>query len=248
MSPSFEARTLARLASAGLALVLVVVLASAAIRLGQAAAPPFSNAALLALRAVHRTAASLEVLAVTWLGWLAWRARFERPQLAAGVALAVVLTAVLSVIGILAGQNPPPAAALANMLGGLSLAAAFAWLCGTLRPPVAPAARFVAGIAALLGLQCLLGARLSILPGAAASPALPAHAMLGIALTAFCGWIALRSTRPAQRKALLTAVLVVPVLGFTALQYESSLAAALLHAAAAALLVVGAAYGRLRPA
>lgn len=245
-SPPPEARTLARLALTGLALVLTVVLVSAAIRLGQAATPPLGEPTLFALRAAHRTAASLEVLVVLWLGWLAWRARLERPPFATGVAVAIALTAALSLVGILAGQNPRPAAALANVLGGLALAAVFAWLAGSLRRPAAPLAHVASVAAALLALQCLLGACLSVLPGAVASLALPIHAMLGIVVTALAGWLALRNQSPAPRRALFIGALVVPTAGFTALQLEFSLTAALAHAAAAALLVVVAAYSRLR--
>src|SRR6185369_2380539 len=104
MRPQPEARRLAILASAGLGLVLLVVLVSVAIRLGQAATPPLGAGAMLALRAMHRSAASLEVLVVLWLAWLAWRGRSARPAFARGGALALAITLFLSVLGIAAGQ------------------------------------------------------------------------------------------------------------------------------------------------
>ena len=232
------------LASVCLWLVLLVVVVSVAIRLGQAATPPLAAGELLALRAVHRTAASLEVLAMLWLAGLAWRARFERPVFARGAALAGALTLALSVLGIAAGQNPQPAAALGNLLGGLALAAVFARLIGDLRPcaTTAPALAVRLG-GALLVVQCLLGAGLSLYGPALASQAmLPAHAMIGLALAASALWLARRGKPPVARAAGFALALAVPVAGFTALHYEFSPSAAFAHAAAAALLLIAAVY------
>lgn len=243
-----EARRLMALASACLGLVLVVVVVSVAIRLGQAATPSLAAGELLALRAVHRTAASLEVLAMLWLAGLAWRARFERPAFARGAALAGALTLALSVLGIAAGQNPPAAAALGNLLGGLGLAAVFAWLIGDLRPSAATAPALAVRLGgAMLAVQCLLGAGLSLYGPALASQAmLPAHAMIGVVLAAGAAWLAPRGGPPVARAAGVALALAVPVAGFTALQYEFSPAAAFAHAAAAALLVIAAACARPR--
>ena len=242
--PQPEARRLAILAAAGLGLVLLVVLVSVAIRLGQSAAPPLGASAMLALRVVHRTAASLEVLVMLRLTWLAWRGRGERPAFARGAALALAITLALSVLGIAAGQSPPPLAVLGNLMGGLALAATFAWLAGSLYPGAAVAsARLVALATALIAVQCLLGARLAIFPGAASSPALPAHAELGLVLAAALAWLALRGGRPARRAAGLGVALIVPLAGLNALQFDS-LVAAFAHAAAAALFVIAAAWMR----
>ena len=247
MRPQPEARRLAILASAGLGLVLLVVLVSVAIRLGQAATPPLGAGAMLALRAMHRSAASLEVLVVLWLAWLAWRGRSARPAFARGGALALAITLFLSVLGIAAGQSPPPLAAFGNLLGGLALAVTFAWLAGRLRGNAvrAPALMITVG-GALLALQCLLGARLSVFEGAAGSPALPAHAILSLLLASLVWLSALRSERPAWRKAGIALALIVPLTGFTALHFEFSRTAAFVHAAAAVLLVATAAYAHAR--
>ena len=235
--------------AAGLALVFAVVLLSAAIRLGQAAVPRLGEGMLLMLRALHRAAASLEVLAAAWLAWFAWRVRAERPALARGVALAVFITVALSVLGVVAGRTPPPAAAAGNLLGGLALAAVFAWILGVLRQPTGRAADYVvAGVAVLLAVQCLLGARLAVFPAAAASPALPAHAMLGILLACGAAWFARGIGHARLRSAGFTLALLVPLAGFTVLHFEHSAGAAFAHAIVAALLVVAAAYTRLRPA
>jgi len=236
-------------AATGLALVFAVVLLSAAIRLGQAAAPPLSDGMLLMLRALHRATASLEVLVAAWLAWFAWRARAERPALARSVALAAAITVALSLLGIVAGRTPPPAAAAGNLLGGLGLAAVFAWMLGVLRQPAGRAADYVvAGGAVLLAVQCLLGARLAVFPAAAASPALPAHGILGILLACGAAWFARGISSARQRVAGFALALLVPLAGFTALHFEHSAAAAFAHAGVAALLVVAAAYTRLRPA
>jgi hypothetical protein len=228
--------------------VLAVVLLSAAIRLGQAAAPPIGDGALQWLRGLHRAAASLEVLIALWLSRFGWRMRAERPALARGVALIAVITVALSVLGIVAGRTPPPAAAMGNLLGGLALAAAFAWLLGALRPPAGQAASRIAWVwAALLVAQCLLGARLAVFPGAASWVALPAHAQLGVVLAAGGAWLALHTGNRPRRRAGFALALLVPVAGFTALHFEHSWSAAFAHAAAAAALVAAAAYTRLRP-
>jgi len=178
-----------------------------------------------------------------------WRSREERPMLARGVALALAVTLGLSVLGIVAGRTPPPEAAVGNLLGGLALAALFAWALRELREPAAQAAGFVVVCGVLLlAAQCLLGALLSISAPAAASPTLPVHAMVGIVLASGAAWLALRVAQARRRRAGFVLAMLVPAAGFTALHYETSAGAAFAHAAVAVLLVVAAAYTRLRPA
>lgn len=213
-----------RAAALGLALLLTVVVVAAAIRL---------EIGIPGLRIVHRIAASLEVLVVLWLAWMAWR----RPA----VLLALGLTALLSVVGILAGQQPPPAAAAVNLLGGLALAATFAWLLGKSRPgPDARGWGLTPIFLLLLAAQAALGAWLSIL--ALYSAALPAHAMLGLILAALLSWLV------RGRPLLAALALAAPLAGFTALHYEYSALAALAHAAAAAALLAASAYALARAA
>ncbi|HEX9183595.1 MAG TPA: hypothetical protein VF876_10080, partial [Burkholderiales bacterium] len=138
-----EAR-ITKAAWAGLGLVLIVIVFSVAIRIGEDSA----GAGLMrALRGVHRVSASAEVLAAIALAWLAWRR-----------SLAVAaLTIFLSVLGILAGQKPPPLAALGNLLGGLALAAAFAWVLGRTHGVVPhDKARLGHVVAAVFVVQCAL--------------------------------------------------------------------------------------------
>lgn len=207
----------------GVALVLAVVVAAAGIRL---------ESGIPGLRIVHRIAASLEVIVVLWLAWMAWR----QPA----VLLALALTALLSVVGIIGGQEPPPAIAAVNLLGGLALAATFAWILGKEQSGPFRGKRVLTPFLGLLALQIALGAWLSIVDRF--GMALPAHGMLGVALAALLVWFA------KGRPVLQMLALAAPLAGFTALHYEYSTAAALVHAAAAALLVCAAAYAHGRGA
>lgn len=228
MSARPEAR-FAAAAATGLGLVLLVMVVSVAIRLD---AEP-----LFALRGVHRAAASLEVLAALALLWLAWR----------NALLVIALTVFLSVLGIAAGQKPPPLAALGNLLGGLALAAAFARALGRAHGPRPQgSSRLAWSAAALFALQCALGAWLSLFAEELWSWALLAHAALGLTLAAGAAWLALRLARAAQRFALLGIALAAPAAGAASALFGQPLGASLAHAAAAALLVAAAAYAHAR--
>lgn len=233
-------RRLAVAAALALGLVLAVVFASAAIRLGASVDSPsaFSTAVL---RIIHRSAASLEVAVVAWLGWMAWRARGVRPVVFRAALLGIGLSAFLSVVGIAAGQNPPPAGAAANLLGGLALTALFAWLLGTLNRHSGQAGLTLAStICVLLAIQLALGAWLSIVdrPGIA----LPVHALLAMALAALVGWVGLARARGPAGRALFALALAAPIAGFTSLHYDDSAGAALIHTALAAMLLASTAY------
>jgi len=215
-----------------LGLVLAVVVAAAGIRL---------EIGLPGVRVVHRGAASLEVIAVLWLGWMTWRARADRLAVFRAALLVIGLSAFLSVVGIAAGQNPPPAGAAANLLGGLALAAVLAWLIGRLDRDAGGLGLALTALAGvLLAIQLALGARLAIMERYVA--ALPAHGLLAMALAGLLGWIGLARVRGAAGKALFALALVAPVAGFTALHYEYSALAALAHALAAVLLLTAAAF------
>lgn len=231
-------------AATALGLVLAVVFAAAAIRL---------ETGVPGLRIVHRIAASLEVIVVLWLGWITWRARATQPGRCGAALLAIVLTALLSTVGIATGRNPPPAAVALNLLGGLMLAAVLAWILGAggkwgQTPSVRRSPEcsrkgsdpiFMVA-AALMAIQLALGARLSIIERY--SPVLPVHALLAMALAALVAWVAAARIRGAAGNALFALALAAPMAGFTALQYEWSAGAALTHSAAAALLAVSTAF------
>lgn len=232
--PSLEGR-LKLAAALGLGLVLAVVVAAAGIRLGTG---------YPGLRVVHRIAASLEVVVVLWLGWMAWRARGAQPRVFRVALIALALTAILSVIGIAAGQQPPPAAAATNLLGGLTLSVCFAWILGIFDR----SAHFALAlpVAMLLAIQVSLGAWLSIVDRV--HMALPLHGISAIALAAALSWIALARIGGALGKGLFALALAAPLAGFSALHADHSAGAALVHAAAAALLVVSTAYALSRGA
>ena len=216
--------------------MLVVVFVSAAIRLNAAGIEPMLGASgLAALRGVHRTAASLEVLAALWLAWVAWRE----------AGLILVLTVLLSLLGIVAGRTPTPLQSLGNLLGGLALAVAFAWALGRNGPGKSGLTPFL--LLALLALQALIGGRLSIFSRVEV-PALPAHALLGLGLAALFGWLALARTGGTLGRGLFLLALAAPVTGFTALEHPYSPVPALVHAAAVAFFIATAAFALSRKA
>lgn len=228
-------------AALGLGLILTVVVAAAGIRLG-----------FPGLRIVHRMAASLEVIAVLWLGWMAWRTRADRLGVLRAALLAIGLTAFLSVVGIAAGQNPPLAGAAANLLGGLALVAVFAWTFGRSEKgnraltPISIVTPILLLVAVLLAIQLAIGARLSLVERYAA--ALPVHGVLAVVLAAFLGWVGLARMRGPAGRAVFAFALAAALAGFTSLHYEYSAFAALAHAVAAALFLAATAYALGRAA
>jgi hypothetical protein len=223
------------LAAAALGLVLAVLAASAAIRLGQAL-PGFPAGPV---RALHRVAASLEVLAMLGLAWLAWRRR--------SVVVAGALTVFLSILGIAAGQPPPPAAAAGNLLGGLALLAAFAWILGSVDRKELPYPRRIASWTVLLLLaQCLLGAWIAILAPRLWTPALIFHWLVGVALVCGALWLAFL-TRSGTLKFMLVAVAALALAsGYAAIIFDRPFGAALVHAVAGACFVAAAVFARAR--
>lgn len=219
------------------------MLASAAIRLNAAGIEPMLGASgLAALRAVHRVAASLEVLAALWLASVAWRS--------SGRLIAVVLglTVFLSLLGIVAGKTPTPLQSLGNLLGGLALAAAFAWALGKKRSGTFFDKRFLTPfLLVALALQILAGARLALY-GRVELPALPLHAMLGLALAALYGWLALARIGGGLGTVLFVLALAAPAAGFTALEHPYSAVPSLAHAAIVALFAAAAAFALSRNA
>ena len=210
------------LAAAALALVLTVVAASAAIRLGA------QEPALGALRLAHRSAATLEVFLLGALAWLAWRSRHFSPPLVAAIALTVLLSA----IGIAAGQAPAPAAAAGNILGGLALAACFAALLARGAPQP---------VLGMLVVQCALGAWLSLTWRDNPLALLTGHALVGMALLAYC----LR-LQPTPLRVLLA--VAVGASGAAAALFDRAFAPALAHSIAVAFLVAAAAMAFRRAA
>jgi hypothetical protein len=219
------------LAAASLALVLVVVFASAAIRLsGQDL-----GSWLPLVRGTHRASASLATLLILGLAWFAWRAGRRPP-----VVLLVALTAGLSVLGAATGIAPPPWAQAGNLLGGLALAVLLAWLLGLKEGRVLR----VSPYAGLFAVQLLLGAWIAIFAEELWTPVLFAHVLLGLALAGGAAWLFLRKAR------LLFSLLaiIVPASGAASALLGLPLGATLAHAASVALLACAAAYAHARAA
>ena len=223
------AAALRRLTAASLALVLAVVVASAAIRLFN----QDLGALLPVVRGVHRVSASAAALSILAAGWLAWRG--GRRPLAAAVVLLMIG---LSVLGAATGTAPPPAAQAGNLLGGLALAALLAWL---LEAKERLSGRDLLWIA-LICTQAVLGAWLAIFAEELWSLPLIAHATLGLALAAAFALLALQARLFIQ---ILLAV-AVPVTGIAAALLGQPLAASFAHAAAVALLIAAAAWSHAR--
>jgi len=221
------------LTAASLALVVVVVLASALIRL----AGEELGGALAFVRGVHRVAASAAALTILGAGWYGWREGRR-----ARAALVVVVMLALSALGAATGTEPPPLAAAGNLLGGLLLATLLAWWLGRdARRGGEPLLHAVAGLALA---QALLGAWSTIFEANEVwTAALLAHATLGLATAGLAGWVALR----ARAWGLLALAAAAPLAGLVSALLDAPTPAALAHAAAAALLVVAAAnaHGRL---
>jgi hypothetical protein len=147
------------------------------------------------------------------------------------VLLALALTAILSVAGIIGGQQPPPRIAALNLLGGLALAGTFAWILRKKGSgPFSGKRVLTPFLLVVVGAQLALGTWLSIVDRFGMALAL--HGLLAIALTAALLWHS--RTRPL----LVVVAAAAPLAGFTALHFEYSALAALVHAMTAALLVV----------
>lgn len=216
---------------AGLAavLTLVVVAASAVIRLGGSEL----GDAMAVARGVHRAAASLAALLVLALFWRALRL----VELRRAAFVALVLMLALSAVGWATGTRPPPAAALFNQLGGIALAALLAWLAGRAAGgdrieearPLAHAALLFAT------LQVVFGAALTQLGPPLPVALLVAHAVSGLAAAAVGAALGVRL--PARGTMVLAAAALAPLAGMLSALPAPAIVIQVGHAAAAALLV-----------
>ncbi len=192
-------RLLPRLAGACAVLVLVVVAASAYLRLAQAGfscadwpacygqlAANQSAMALEALsfwaRVMHRLAATGVTVLVLCLVVLAYRLRLAYSRLwrLSGVALA--LTLFLAVLGFWTSGNRYPAITLGNLLGGMALLAIL-WRLRTTVPDAAPSAPIPPTLlvlaAVLLALQVALGGLVSASFAGLSCPGFPGCGAVG---------------------------------------------------------------------
>jgi hypothetical protein len=222
-------RALRALATGSLALVLVVIVASAFIRLSQ----QDLGAWMPLVRGTHRASASLATLLILCVCSLAWRAGRRALAVAIGV-----LTIALSILGAATGISPPPAAQAGNLLGGLVLAALLARL-------VFPASAIWGAFLLVLAVQIGLGAWLSMFADELWSWTLLVHAVLGSGLAAVLVRAALRQPRPGERVALVALALAVPAAGAAAALFGVPLTAAVAHTTAVAALAMAAASVRI---
>jgi heme a synthase len=150
------ARVLARSATAGAVLVFIVLVASAFLRLAQAAeAWPD---AIVVVRFAHRIAAAGVGFLVLVIAVVCWSVRRRQPGEAMAAAGLVALTIFLSVLGRATPGSELPAVTLGNLLGGMAMMGLLWWL--------------------------RLGAREIRLPPHAASPEASAFGWMGVALLA----------------------------------------------------------------
>lgn len=232
---------------AGLAafLTLVVVAASAAIRL---AAQELGDD-LLRVRGVHRTAASLAAILVIVVFVAALRNR--RSRTAASAALVLMLA--LSAVGWATGTQPPPAAALFNQLGGVALAALLAWLAGRAATGSSGTEvdRSLAMTAVLFAaLQIVFGALLVLLGPPSAIALLVAHAVFGLTAAASGAALGVSLWRTGDGRlgaGLLLCAALAPLFGVAMVLPAPAIVMQVGHAAAGALLLVAAAnaHGRM---
>jgi cytochrome c oxidase assembly protein subunit 15 len=181
-----------RLVSVALALVLVITLSSAFIRLSQSglscrdwptcygaqievpAAAPAETAPIFVARVLHRIAASATgvlLLAIAVLGWRRWRNDSRR-------AVAVVLVVLAGLLAWLGKYTPStlPAVTLGNLLGGMALLGLLAWLRQSDargETPQAQPRRWILVALALVALQIALGGLIGARHAALACTGLP---------------------------------------------------------------------------
>ncbi|HEX6020272.1 MAG TPA: hypothetical protein VFZ28_19420 [Burkholderiaceae bacterium] len=243
------------------ALVLVVCLCSAALRLSGAAgctpapeclapaggavaaAGPPADAApgwQRALRLTHRITASLAGLVFLFIVAFGF-ARWSIGERVAGLSL-LVLTLALALVGRIT-PSPSAAVALTNLLGGQLLLAALAWL---LAPRAAPGARWLGWPLFAAALLLAATGSLAGLYAVARTGWLTGHAVLGVAVAAVLAAAAWRLRRArgasgATLAATATAVAAAAagVLGLVLLQPAAPWPAALAHSAGGGLVLAG---------
>ena len=267
MLPPNRLRAARAIALACVLLMLLVVIASAWLRLAQprpacgdwpgcrsAAQPVLASAApallgdtrvLALVRAIHRVAASTVLLLVIALVAVALAQRPRAPTLGRRALVMLALTLALAVLGVVTAGARSAAVLLGNLLGGfVLLAVAWAALRGLHDRP-APAATLARWATA--GALCwLLQAALGALAGARMVDAAP-FVHLGLALLAgpwalVVGWEARRQGQVFEGRALMALALLQFVLGASAAVNAAAPALVLLHNTAAALgvaLLVG---------
>jgi len=181
--------SLPRLVAAALLLAFAIIVSSAFIRLSQYGLscadwpacygrlpPGAEDSAVFAARVIHRitaSAAGILFIVIVAFGWSRWRKPSQR---AVGVAL-LALAGFLAWLGRYT-PSPLPAVMLANLLGGVALAALLAWLfLADAEGTASPRLRVWTWTAlALVTLQIALGGLIGARLAALDCPGLPACA------------------------------------------------------------------------
>lgn len=221
-----------------LALMFVVVAASATIRFSLAVDPA---AALPIARGVHRAAATLTAVAVLVLTILALRRPALRTPLGLPATAALGVTLALSALGVATGTTPPPIAQFANLYGGLMLLALLAWLAGRARGaaagslPNASDADKLTRLAriglALAVVQGGFGAALATVWEPSDAIALSAHVFTGLAAAALASALGIRLAGAGIPigLGLIACAMLAPLAGTVSALLDLGPAAALVH-------------------
>lgn len=172
------ARVLDRSATAGAVLVFIVIVASAFLRLAQAA-EAWPDAIVL-VRFAHRVAAIGVGFLVLTIAVVCWSVRRRQKAEAIAAAVLVALTIFLSVLGRATPGAELPAVTLGNLLGGMAMLGLLGWLRATARDPrtrpdarARGAAAFAWGGLGLIVIEIAWGAFVSASHAAASCTTLP---------------------------------------------------------------------------
>jgi cytochrome c oxidase assembly protein subunit 15 len=142
-------------ATTGAVLVFIVIVASAFLRLAQAA-EAWPDAIVL-VRFAHRVAAIGVGFLVLTVAVVCWSARRRQPGEAAAAGGLVALTIFLSVLGRATPGAELPAVTLGNVLGGMAMLGLLWWLRLAAREARPPAADFAARAFAWAGFGLIVG-------------------------------------------------------------------------------------------
>ncbi|HSN20232.1 MAG TPA: hypothetical protein VLS49_06125 [Usitatibacter sp.] len=249
MDAALNDRRLARVAAAGVAFTVVVVAASALLRLGTTldaggnAASTLAPALESVARIAHRVSASAVGLLAIAAIVLALRDRPVPCGRRAGLVAIVVFTAVLAAIGRYTPGYRFTGVTVANAVLGVALAAAFAWLRlqSADRGARLPRARLLVLAAVLAEIALGTAASAAAMHGRLAFE--PLHVALGPAVAALAAWAAL-----GQRGGIAALAIAQMALGIAlaAMGASRALPGQWLHAMLACALVLALAGARSR--
>jgi hypothetical protein len=234
--------------------MLAVIAASASIRLGTRIDGDAARESTHAARLVRQSAGALTALGVLSLAIGSFAVRAMRGMYAPWALGALALTAALSGVGLVAGREPPPAAAFANQFGGLLLAGILGWMLGLLRArPMGRRSgdpyRLACAALAIALAQAALGGAIATLLSDPPVIVLLLHAAAGLAAAACILAVAIGCGGVSGTLLAASSAAVLGIGVLSAIHAPSS-ALQVGHAFGGALLLTAAAYacGRFDPA